>query len=76
MMPHREEENRDNATEGETKNKERCEHTWTYQKSSPPRITEYEAFKPFEPHEATFNPEHSLEGLMLKLKLQYSGHLM
>ena len=21
-------------------------------------------------------PEHSLEGLMLKLKLQYSGHLM
>ena len=22
------------------------------------------------------NPEHSLEGLMLKLKLQYSGHLM
>ena len=23
-----------------------------------------------------FNPEYSLEGLMLKLKLQYSGHLM
>ena len=22
------------------------------------------------------NPEHSLEGLMLELKLQYSGHLM
>ena len=22
------------------------------------------------------NPEHSLEGLMLKLKLQYFGHLM
>ena len=22
------------------------------------------------------SPEHSLEGLMLKLKLQYSGHLM
>ena len=22
------------------------------------------------------NPENSLEGLMLKLKLQYSGHLM
>ena len=22
------------------------------------------------------NPEYSLEGLMLKLKLQYSGHLM
>ena len=23
-----------------------------------------------------FNPEYSLEGLMLKLKLQYFGHLM
>ena len=23
-----------------------------------------------------FNPEYSLEGLMLKLKLQYVGHLM
>ena len=23
-----------------------------------------------------FNPQHSLEGLMLKLKLQYFGHLM
>ena len=23
-----------------------------------------------------YNPEYSLEGLMLKLKLQYSGHLM
>ena len=23
-----------------------------------------------------FNPAHSLEGLMLKLKLQYSGHVM
>ena len=22
------------------------------------------------------NPEHSLKGLMLKVKLQYSGHLM
>ena len=30
----------------------------------------------FKPHEATFNPEYSLEGLMLKLKLQYFGHLM
>ena len=29
----------------------------------------------FKPHEATFNPEYSLEGLMLKLKLQYFGHL-
>ena len=24
----------------------------------------------------TISPEYSLEGLMLKLKLQYSGHLM
>ena len=30
--------------------------------------------KPVSPEE--INPEHSLEGLMLKLKLQYSGHLM
>ena len=30
--------------------------------------------KPLNPKE--INPEHSLEGLMLKLKLQYSGHLM
>jgi len=26
--------------------------------------------------EIIFNPEYSLEGLMLKLKLQYVGHLM
>ena len=30
--------------------------------------------KPVNPKE--FNPEYSLEGLMLKLKLQYFGHLM
>ena len=30
--------------------------------------------KPVNPKE--INPEYSLEGLMLKLKLQYSGHLM
>ena len=30
--------------------------------------------KPINPEE--INPEYSLEGLMLKLKLQYSGHLM
>ena len=29
---------------------------------------------PVNPKE--INPEYSLEGLMLKLKLQYSGHLM
>ena len=27
-------------------------------------------------HQNNFNPEYSLEGLMLKLKLQYFGHLM
>ena len=27
-------------------------------------------------HPKEFNPEYSLEGLMLKLKLQYLGHLM
>ena len=30
--------------------------------------------KPINPKE--INPEYSLEGLMLKLKLQYFGHLM
>ena len=30
--------------------------------------------KPINPEE--INPEYSLEGLMLKLKLQYFGHLM
>ena len=30
--------------------------------------------KPVNPRE--INPEYSLEGLMLKLKLQYFGHLM
>ena len=27
-------------------------------------------------HLKEINPEYSLEGLMLKLELQYSGHLM
>ena len=30
--------------------------------------------KPVSPEE--INPEHSLEGLILKLKLQYFGHLL
>ena len=30
--------------------------------------------KPFNPKE--IKPEYSMEGLMLKLKLQYFGHLM
>ena len=29
-----------------------------------------------DPHLKEINPEYSLEGLMLKLKLQYSGQLM
>ena len=33
-------------------------------------------FKPLESILKEINPEYSLEGLMLKLKLQYFGHLM
>ena len=36
---------------------------WTARKSNQPILKE-------------INPEYSLEGLMLKLKLQYFGHLM
>ena len=36
---------------------------WTARRSNPSILKE-------------INPEYSLEGLMLKLKLQYSGHLM
>ena len=35
---------------------------------------DYKEIKPVNPKEV--NPDYSLEGLMLKLKLQYSGHLM
>ena len=35
---------------------------------------EYKEMKPTNLKE--INPEYSLEGLMLKLKLQYFGHLM
>ena len=34
----------------------------------------YKVIKPVDPKE--INPEYSLEGLMLKLKLQYFGHLI
>ena len=35
------------------------------------------AFKEIQPvHPKGISPEYSLEGLMLKLKLQYFGHLM
>ena len=36
--------------------------------------TLHKRLKPANPKE--ISPEYSLEGLMLKLKLQYSGHLM
>ena len=39
------------------------EDSWTARKSNQSILKE-------------INPEHSLEGLMLKLKLQYFGHLM
>ena len=35
---------------------------------------DYREIKPVNPKE--INPEYSLEGLMMKLKLQYFGHLM
>ena len=35
---------------------------------------DYKEIKPVNPGE--INPEYSLEGLILKLKLQYFGHLM
>ena len=35
---------------------------------------DYKEVKTINPKE--INPEYSLEGLMLKLKLQYFGHLM
>ena len=35
---------------------------------------DYKEIKPVNPKE--ISPEYSLEGLMLKLKLQYFGHLM
>ena len=37
-------------------------------------ILDCKELKPVNPKE--INPEYSLEGLMLKLKLQYFGHLM
>ena len=32
--------------------------------------------KPINPKKKKISPEYSLEGLMLKLKLQYFGHLL
>ena len=38
------------------------------------RPLDFKVIKPVNPKE--ISPEYSLEGLMLKLKLQYFGHLM
>ena len=65
-----------------------CE-SWTIKKSEPQRIDAFELWcwrrllrVPWTKRELNqsilkeISPEHSLEGLMLKLKLQYFGHLM
>ena len=41
---------------------------------TPESLLDCKEIKPVNPKE--INPEYSLEGLMLKLKLQYFGHLM
>ena len=41
---------------------------------TPESPLDYKEIKPVNPKE--INPEYSLEGLMLKLKLQYFGHLI
>ena len=40
-----------------------CDYSWTARRSNQSVLKE-------------INPEYSLEGVMLKLKLQYFGHLM
>ena len=66
----------------------RCE-SWTIKKAEHQRIDAFElwcwrrllrvpwtARRSNQPILKEINPEYSLEGLMLKLKLQYFGHLM
>ena len=66
----------------------RCE-SWTIKKAEHQRIDAFELWSwgkllrvPWTARRSNqsilkeINPQHSLEGLMLKLKLQYSGHLM
>ena len=63
--------------------------SWTIKKAEPQRIDAFELWCwrrllkiPWTARRSNqsilkeINPEHSLEGLMLKLKLQYFGHLM
>ena len=65
-----------------------CE-SWTVKKAEPQRIDAFElwcwrrllrvpwtARRSSQPILKEISPEYSLEGLMLKLKLQYFGHLM
>ena len=65
-----------------------CE-TWTVKKAEDQRIDAFElwclrrflkvpwtAWRSNQAILRETNPEYSLEGLMLKLKLQYSGHLI
>ena len=64
-----------------------CE-SWTIKKAEHQRIDAFELCcwrrllrvpvdcKEIQPILKEINPEYSLEGLMLKLKLQYFGHLM
>ena len=64
----------------------RCD-SWTVKKEECQRNNAFKMWlrktherqKETEPNQSILreiNPEHSLEGLMLKLKLQYFGHLM
>ena len=56
-----------------------CE-SWLIQKAKPQRIDAFKLWcldsKEFKPVIKEINPEYSLEGLLLKLKLQNFGHLM
>ena len=65
-----------------------CE-SWTIKKAEHQRIDAFELWcgedsceslgmqlQPVHPEGKEISPEYSLEGLMLKLKLQYFGHLM
>ena len=65
-----------------------CE-SWTVKKAESPRIDAFELWcwrrllrvpwtvrRSNQPVSKESNPEYSLKGLMLKLKLQHSGHLI
>ena len=58
-----------------------CE-SWTIKKAEHQRIDAFEPLespldcKEIQPILKEINPKYSLEGLMLKLKLQYFGHFM